>query len=60
MQGSSPSTSNTAAAGVEHEADEEPLQINAGRHATYSESELAEMETGVHPHSADRHALKDF
>ena len=42
------SADNTASPSIENGSDREPLQINASRHKTYSESELAEMETGVH------------
>lgn len=52
MQPGSPpiiySADNTASPSVENGSDREPLQINASRHKTYSESELAEMETGAH------------
>lgn len=48
LQASSPSARNAAAPAVENGSDGEPLQINAARHKTYSESELVEMETGVH------------
>ena len=48
MQASSPSARNAALPAVASGSGEEPLQINAARHKTYSESELAEMETGVH------------
>ena len=48
MQASSPSARNAASHGTEQGSDAEPLQLNAARHKTYSESELAEMETGVH------------
>lgn len=54
MQPGSPpiiySADNTASPSIENGSgsDREPLQINASRHKTYSESELAEMETGAH------------
>lgn len=52
MQHSSPpiiySAGNAASPAIENGTDREPLQINASRHKTYSESELAEMETGKH------------
>lgn len=51
MQHGSPpiiySAGNAASPAVENGADAEPLQMNAARHKTYSESELAEMETGM-------------
>ena len=52
MQHGSPpiiySAGNAASPAIETELNREPLQINAARHKTYSESELAEMETGMH------------
>lgn len=48
MQAGSPSARNAASPTVESGSGAEPLQMNAVRHKTYSESELAEMETGVH------------
>ena len=51
MQHGSPpiihSAANAASPAIENGTDGEPLQINAARHKTYSESELAEMETGM-------------
>ena len=52
MQHTSPpiiySAGNAASPAIENGPGGEPLQINASRHKTYSESEFAEMETGVH------------
>ena len=52
MQHGSPpiiySAGNAASPAIENGTDREPLQVNASRHKTYSESELAEMETGMH------------
>ena len=52
MQHGSPpiiySAGNAASPAIENGSEREPLQINAARHKTYSESELAEMETGIH------------
>lgn len=55
LQASSPSATQAAPSpavaqaspAVEPVSDVEPLQIHADRHKTYSESSLAEMETGV-------------
>ena len=56
LQASSPSAAQAAAApAVERSSDGEPMQIHADRHKTYSESELAEMETGVHTKVSFQH-----
>ncbi len=65
VQRSSPSTrqahlpdaQQTSTATVQN-ANDESIVITADRHQTYSESDLAEMETGVHPLSSLRPSAK--